>query len=140
MVTDGVTGRGLLSAGSGTGLILLAGWLAWRNLGFAARDGYVFWVPIALWLTTMGLLCWGSALGGEGRSTRARIASSWRAGWWLGGTGLALGFIGPLVITPRATLGPLLGILLTGPAGFVLGALVGALLPVKGERAQDTVA
>jgi hypothetical protein len=48
-------------------------------------------------------------------------------GWILGAIGLALGFIGPLVITPGSNLGPLLGILLTGPAGFVLGAL-GAVL------------
>jgi hypothetical protein len=37
--------------------------------------------------------------------------------------GFAAGFIGPLVIWPDANLGPLLGILVTGPVGFVLGAL-----------------
>ncbi|HEX5576464.1 MAG TPA: hypothetical protein VFX42_11360, partial [Gemmatimonadales bacterium] len=57
----------------------------------------------------------------------ARIAASWRMGWVLGGIGLALGFVGPLVVTPSANLGPLLGILVSGPGGFVLGAL-GAVL------------
>jgi hypothetical protein len=48
-------------------------------------------------------------------------------GWILGAIGLGLGFVGPLVVTPSATLGPLLGILISGPGGFVLGAL-GAVL------------
>ena len=70
-----------------------------------------------------GLLCWWAALGGRRPTTRARIGASWRMGWVLGAAGLALGFFGPLVITPKANLGPLLGVLITGPGGFVLGAL-----------------
>jgi hypothetical protein len=46
-------------------------------------------------------------------------------GWIVGGVGLAIGFIGPLVIYPKSGLGPLIGILFTGPAGFVVG-VVGA--------------
>jgi hypothetical protein len=53
-----------------------------------------------------------------------RVAgASWKAGWLVGGVGGAVGFIGPLVIWPEANLGPLLGILFTGPAGFVLVCL-----------------
>jgi hypothetical protein len=114
------------SAWLGAALIGLAAWIALRNLSLPSTDGWIFCVPIASWLVTMGLLCLGAALVPQEHS-RARIRSSWRAGWLVGGAGLALGFVGPLVLTPKASLGPLLGILLTGPAGFVVGALVGAV-------------
>lgn len=123
------------SAGLGTALIGLAGWIALRNLGLPSNDGWIFWVPIASWLVTMGLLCWWSALVGLRGDSRARIRTSWHAGWVVGGVALALGFIGPLVLSPNATLGPLLGILLTGPVGFVLGAIVGAVVRPKAASA-----
>ena len=118
--------RRLSSAVSGAALVACAGWLALGNLSLSARDGWMFWVPIALWLATMGLLCWWTAFGPQQPATRARIESGWRMGWIVGAVGLAVGFVGPLLVTPKASLGPLLGILITGPAGFVLGALGGA--------------
>lgn len=120
--------RRLSSAALGTALLGAAGWLAMRNLRLPARDGWVFWLPIALWLVTMGFLCWWTALGREQPATRARIGASWRLGWMVGAAGLAVGFVGPLLVTPKASLGPLLGILITGPLGFVLGALGGAVI------------
>lgn len=45
----------------------------------------------------------------------------------LGGIGLFGGFVGPMIFAPESNQGPLLGILITGPAGFVLGALGGAV-------------
>lgn len=44
----------------------------------------------------------------------------WRAAL-LGTVGLSCGYWGPLHFTPSATMGPLLGIFLTGPAGMALG-------------------
>lgn len=35
------------------------------------------------------------------------------------------GFIGPMILMPRSNLGPLLGLLYTGPAGLVVGLLWG---------------
>ena len=58
----------------------------------------------------------------------ARAMSGWQAGWIVGGIGLLLGFVGPLVVSPKANLGPLLGILLTGPLGFVVGAIGAAVV------------
>jgi hypothetical protein len=123
------------SAALGTALLGFAGWLALRNLRLPASDGWIFWVPIALWLSAMGLLCWWAALGGGEPAKRARIKASWRAGWLVGMAGFAVGFVGPLVVTPKASLGPLLGILITGPLGFVLGALGGAIAQRVGPRA-----
>jgi hypothetical protein len=111
----------------GTALSGLAGYLAWRNLQHEKLDGWIFWVPITIWLLTMGLLWWWTALGDAQPTTQARIETSWRIGWIVGAVGLALGFVGPLLVTPGASLGPLLGILITGPGGFVLGALAGAV-------------
>lgn len=133
--------RRLASAGLGAALMGLAGWTALRNLRLPGSDGWIFWVPAASWLFAMGLLCWWSALGGHRAHSRARIRASWHAGWRVGGVALALGFIGPLVLNPKGSLGPLLGILLTGPVGFVLGALIGAVIPAPagvGLSAHET--
>ena len=45
----------------------------------------------------------------------------------LGGIGFAAGFFGPLILAPDANQGPLLGIFITGPLGFLLGGIVGAI-------------
>jgi hypothetical protein len=44
----------------------------------------------------------------------------------LGGVGFAGGFFGPIILAPAANQGPLLGIFITGPLGFILGAVGGA--------------
>ena len=44
----------------------------------------------------------------------------------LGGIGFVGGFFGPILLTD-ANQGPLLGIFITGPLGFFLGALLGAI-------------
>lgn len=120
--------RRVLTAALGTALVGFAGWLSLHNLRRDQLQSWIFWGPVALWLLAMGLLCWWKVLAGQEPRARARIAASWRMGWILGAIGLGLGFLGPLVITPRANLGPLLGILISGPGGFVLGALGAAVV------------
>ena len=44
-----------------------------------------------------------------------------------GGIGFSAGFFGPMILTPGANQGPLLGIFITGPLGFLLGAAGGAI-------------
>ena len=123
------------TASLGLVLIALAAWLALRNLSLPTRDGWMFWVPVTLWLLTMSVLCWWSTLFGHQAASRGGIRASWRVGWTAGALGLAIGFIGPLVIYPKANLGPLLGILITGPLGFVVGALgAGVARVVQGSR------
>jgi hypothetical protein len=43
----------------------------------------------------------------------------------LGGAGFSLGFFGPMIFAPNANQGPMLGIFVTGPAGFIIGAVLG---------------
>lgn len=73
----------------------------------------------------------------------ARIVSSavkW--GLILGGSGFALGFFGPMVLAPGANQGPLLGIFITGPLGFLGGLLVGAIIGLvpRNEARADGMA
>jgi hypothetical protein len=119
--------RRVLSAAFGTLLSGVAVWLSAHNAMRDQLDSWIFWLPMALWLFTMGFLCWWPVLGAGEATSRARIRTAWRSGWALGAAGLALGFFGPLVIRPDANLGPLLGILATGPLGFVLGVLGGVI-------------
>jgi len=42
----------------------------------------------------------------------------------LGGAGFSAGFFGPLIFSPDANQGPLVGILISGPGGAVLGVLL----------------
>jgi hypothetical protein len=124
----GPIARRLGTAAVAAALAGLAVWLALRNLSVPTRDGWIFWVPGTLWLLTMSSLCWWSTLSGHHPASRTKIRASWRMGWIVGATGLAIGFLGPLVVNPRSNLGPLLGILLTGPLGFVAGAAGTALV------------
>ena len=48
-----------------------------------------------------------------------------RWGAILGIIGFLGGFIGPVIFTPEANQGPLLGIFITGPLGFVLSLRAG---------------
>jgi hypothetical protein len=132
---DGSVASRLGMASVGAALAGLAAWLTLRNLSLSTHDGWIFWVPVTLWLLTMSVLCLWSALSGHQAAGRAGIQASWRAGWVVGGVGLTIGFVGPLVIWPKANLGPLLGILLTGPLGFVVGALgAGVVRAARGSR------
>ncbi|WP_353229285.1 hypothetical protein [Novosphingobium sp.] len=56
------------------------------------------------------------------------IRSALRGGCLLGLIGFAGGFFGPIVFMPDANQGPLLGIFITGPLGFVLGLVGGAIM------------
>jgi hypothetical protein len=43
----------------------------------------------------------------------------------VGAIAFAAGFFGPIIFTPEANQGPLLGIFITGPLGFVFGMGLG---------------
>ena len=126
----GRLGNGVVAAA----LTSLAAWITVRNLGLPAQDGWIFWVPVTLWLLTMALLCWWSTLAVHDTDSHSTIHTSWKAGWFVGGVGLVMGFVGPLLINPEGNLGPLLEILVTGPLGFVVGALGAGLVRATRRR------
>jgi len=86
-------------------------------------DGAIFGSVAA----TVALIRWWFALRGHIAESRLRMKYTKRGGLILGGIGFAVGFFGPMLFTPTANLGPLLGIFITGPLGFVLGAVIGCL-------------
>lgn len=98
---------------------------------------FVYWLPFALvpppareWVASLvALLC--AVLAGRFVWTRSArpghsplIAMAYGA-LVVGGIGFCAGFFGPLLLAPEANQGPLLGLLITGPLGFLLGAIGG---------------
>ena len=57
--------------------------------------------------------------GAFGARWRGIVRRAVRPALLLGGIGFAAGFFGPMLLAPEANQGPLLGIFITGPAGFV---------------------
>lgn len=52
----------------------------------------------------------------------------------VGGVGFFGGFVLPILLNPGANQGPLLGILFTGPIGFVLGVVGGVLVALRRKQ------
>ena len=50
-----------------------------------------------------------------------------KGGVILGSIGFILGFFGPMILTPSANQGPMLGLFITGPISFVVGVLGGGI-------------
>lgn len=94
---------GLLGFAGGASCAFLSGRWIWRSLG-----------PVSPGKEAPGPL--GSIAAGA--VTGALL---------LGGIGFVGGFFGPLIFAPGANQGPLLGLLITGPAGVVLGAVGGGV-------------
>ncbi len=64
----------------------------------------------------------------DGRASSHGLLESVAAGALIVGViGFLIGFVGPIIVTPSANQGPLLGIFITGPLGVVLGAIGGGL-------------
>ncbi len=53
-----------------------------------------------------------------------------------GAVGLAAGFFGPMLLAPDANQGPMLGIFITGPLGFLAGLAFGAASTIWKGRAR----
>jgi hypothetical protein len=55
----------------------------------------------------------------------------------VGSISFAAGFFGPILLRPDSPQGPMLGIFFTGPAGFIIGLIGGAITGfVKSRRAK----
>jgi len=112
-----------------TPLRILAGILAAVPAGFAFLllwhnfDGTFYWksAVILMFPVTLALVGWWFALWGHRAIHRARIKWAVIGGAALGAIGFIGGFAGPLIFAPEANQGPLLGIVITGPLGFLAG-------------------
>jgi hypothetical protein len=52
----------------------------------------------------------------------------------VGALGFCGGFFGPMIFTPEANQGPLLGIFITGPLGFIVGGMGGLIYALWRSR------
>jgi len=98
---------------------------------------FIFWLPCSLlpldehrWIANvLSLACAATAGWFVWLKTASvndgAISTSILGAVLLGGIGFTGGFFGPMVFTPGANQGPLLGIFITGPAGFVVGGIIG---------------
>ena len=55
-----------------------------------------------------------------------------------GAVAFSAGFFGPIVFAPSANQGPMLGIFITGPLGFLLGGVGGAVYWFARRRSQSS--
>lgn len=75
----------------------------------------------------IGLVTAGFILAMTNRLQHGFLTSTVLGAVALGSVGFVAGFFGPMLFAPDANQGPLLGLLITGPGGFVLGGPLGAL-------------
>jgi hypothetical protein len=117
---------------------LIAGLLALPVLAYAVWYGAglfsegslpasLFLLPFPLSGLTLGALLLWFALRGSSPALRRRLGSALLWGSVVGGVAFLAGFFGPLVLQPSSNQGPLFGIFVSGPLGFVAGCLGGAL-------------
>jgi hypothetical protein len=74
---------------------------------------------------TVAIICWAFALRGHIAESRRRTTAALVGGVMLGGIGFAAAF--GLGILTNNSMAPVAGIFMTGPLGFVLGAIIGWL-------------
>ena len=95
-------------------------WVPFSLLPDALHGTVAFIVSLAV-AGTAGWFAWT----GMSRVSSGAIASVMRGAVIVGGIGFCIGFFGPMIFAPDANQGPLLGIFITGPLGFALGAIGG---------------
>jgi hypothetical protein len=109
---------------------------------FPATYYFIYWLPCSLLLSVSGDLHWSiatiislfSAVAVSwyvwkklGSANEGLISNILKGAIILGSIGFSIGFFGPIIFSPQANQGPLLGIFITGPLGFVLGGIAGAV-------------
>ena len=126
------------------------------RIGLASLVGvatfhFVFWLPFSLLsflpghfvLAPLGSLAAAIAAGRYvWRRTESAVDSGLLAlplggALAVGAAGVVLGFGGPMVCAPGANHGPLLGLFLTGPLGFVLGGIGGFCYALVRRRSAN---
>ena len=100
---------------------------------------FIYWVPFSLlpfteqrWIPspislfaaiTVGWYTWKIV----GSKPKGMINNILLGAVVFGSIGFCSGFFGPIIFTPQANQGPLLGIFITGPLDFILGGVGGLI-------------
>src|SRR5690348_5916270 len=75
--------------------------------------------------------------GRASRKVRRILVCAGVGGAVVGAVGFVVGYVGPLIFMPDASQGPLIGIFVTGPLGFIVGIIAGALVGALTKEKQD---
>ncbi len=109
---------------------------------------FVSFLPFALidlrgndWIAMAGSLACALLAGWSvwrmmGSAQRGTLASMCLGAILAGAISFAAGFLGPIIFSPDANQGPLLGIFITGPAGLVLGGIGGLIYGLRRNRKE----
>ncbi len=104
--------------------------VAARLLLLAAGASVGLIMPVELIAAGVGgVLAWRATAGG-GDIVRGALVGAGLCGV----IGFVGGFAGPMLLTPDANQGPMLGIFITGPLGAVAGAVAGGLWAARRNR------
>ena len=114
----------------GYGVLWGGAFMGWKNPAVA--------LPI-LFGATIAAMLWWFALRGHDPISRHQMYTGCLGGLIVGGIGFAVGFVGPMLLKPGANQGPLLGILITGPGGFVVGIVAAVALAKLRARRSSTM-
>lgn len=79
---------------------------------------------------TAAIMCWWVALFYQREQSRKKMSLAFRGGVIVGGISFLAGALGPIILTPQANQGPLVGIFITGPIGFVAGIIAGYIYSI----------
>ena len=88
-------------------------------------DGLIWPLAQVLSLVAAGLA--GRAVWTREGGTEGLAGAMLTGALVVGGIAFCLGFFGPMLLTPDANQGPMLGLFITGPLGLLLGAIGGAV-------------
>ncbi len=109
-------------------------------LSVVASYYFIFWVPFSLIpgarniqaipiilslliAVIVGFIVWKQT----GTVSNGLLKYIIMGGIIIGSIGFILGFFGPIIFSPSANQGPLLGIFITGPIGFLVGLVGGGI-------------
>jgi len=115
--------RGALAAVAGLSTFWFVFWLPCSILLPEGAPGLVPFAISFVSAAAVGRFVWRRSAGmSGGLASHALLGAA-----IVGGIGFAGGFVGPIILTPDANQGPLLGIFITGPLGALLGAVGGGI-------------
>jgi hypothetical protein len=100
----------------------------WVIFGQIVPDGMIWPANLASLLSAAAAAFWVWRKVGDAGSGILMAALYWAA--VVGALGFCGGFFGPMIFTPEANQGPLLGIFITGPLGFIVGGMGGLIYAV----------
>ncbi len=110
---------------------------------------FIYWLPCSLlplgdqrWIANLLSLLCAVAVGWYvwkklGSGNNGVIPSILLGAVLLGGIGFTGGFFGPMIFTPRSNQGPMLGIFITGPLGFLVGGVIGFIYWITRKQVQS---